>query len=227
MNLYYDERFMLALYLEYFGREYNVHDERELKLRFLSNELMRYVEMENVVFLVNQMGVKVGDYDFSYNIGPYSPGLLKDLYVLDKKEDLIDEFYEDYNETREKCYATYEIQLERLLSDYCEEDATRKIAVSSYALQEFLHRKNGSIIIGMMIYLYKTIYSYSSKGTIQIELINRFQNMGIDVVADWGLLDRIWKELSTLGIIKKEPKSSIRREKTLTMGYINRISGKN
>lgn len=219
MSLNNGEKSLLKLYLEFFDKEYNVNDDSTLNGLGMPK---RYVRMQNLVLFCDCSGINIGDYGFSWNVCPYSPGLQLSLMELDEKTNLIEEFYKEYNSKRDKHFSSYQMQLREILG--CREEQADYLALSSYILKDIWKSEYGSILVASIIYYYTTIYPNESPEVIFLDLSRKLRGAGIE--ADWDILYKIWKELSVLGIIKIQPKVYIPEEKSLSIQPNRKISGK-
>ncbi len=180
MELTYSEKCLLAIYLEYFGKEYDCHDDR--KINAGNGYFKRHIEMQNVCYLIESLNSYLGnDYGFVWNYtGPYSNGLSDNQKELDTKTEEIASFYKEYN-------------TQTFLSEYCSSDDAKKIAFSSYVLENIMKYENGSMILAGLIYLHKTVLPVAKKERLFEELEKRFGVHGI-------IVNREFEEIAWLGV---------------------------
>ncbi len=214
MELRYKEKFLLALYLEYFGLEYDINDDRIINVRD-SEFLRRHVEMQNICYLTINCDIYVGnDYYFAWNYtGPYSDTLKSDLYRLDTKQVEIASFYKEYNGKRYGWAATYGNQLQGLLKECCSRDQANRIAFSSFVLEDIMKFENGSMILAGIMYLYKTVLPTANKNRIFEELEKRFGTYGI--YTDRELEEIAWRNAQIIGLIDIKKKYPIEKPNRL------------
>jgi len=206
MNLTYDERILLAIYLEFFNRCYDLDDKR--KYEEGSEILVRHVEMQNIYYLLESLWISF-QYGFTWNWkGPYSSGLQATLNELDKKKLDIEKFYTEYNDTRNSYYNNrYSDQLSDILSNYLDERNIRKLALASFVLEDVLNQEQGSEILAGIIYIGKTVYPGQNLSIILPELNERGYNPSPE------LAEAIWKDLAILDIRDMDTKSFTRERK--------------
>lgn len=209
MDLKFEEKRCLILYLEFFNRCYNLDDERKYDVSPNHSLLVRHVEAQNIDFFLQSLGIH-SEYGYTWDWrGPYSPGFQLVLKSLDKKGEAIPVFYNTYNRDRSRGWNNnYSEQLQDLLKDYFYNNEIIKISKASFALEDILHQEQGSEFLADIIYIGKTVMPGSDLPTILEEVNRRGVNPSLEIA------EAIWKDLGILGIRSVEPKS-FTRQRTL------------
>ena len=90
--LSYEQKIILITYKYFYKKNYSVKDNRVNK----SNTLIRHVNVHQIIYLFGLLNFYAGDYYFSWsNSGPFSKSLQNIIEDLDKKENEINEYYQD------------------------------------------------------------------------------------------------------------------------------------
>lgn len=209
MNLDFEERRCLALYLEFFNRCYNVDDERKYDVSPTHSLLARHIEAQNIDYFLQALGIH-SEYGYTWDWrGPYSPGFQLVLNSLDKKEEAIPEFYDSYNKDRSRGWnRNYRDQLQDLLQDFFYNSEITKISKASFVLEDILKEERGSEYLADIIYIGKTVLPGSDLPRILKELNRRKVNLSPETS------EAIWKALGILDIRSIEPKE-FKRKRTL------------
>ncbi len=198
LELSFEEKLLLSLYLELFNRCYNPTDVRRYDD---SGVLIRHIEMQNTCYLFQTLGVTPSNFGFMWEQkGPYSSGVQVLLRKLDFKGAHINHFYDHYNKKRNIWYQSYQQQLRELLFPYLSDEQIEKVAMTCYLLENTIQQEMGSEILAGMLFLIKTAYPGSDYSTIMKKLEERGYSSNSE------LTQEIWKTLSILGIIGMETK---------------------
>lgn len=196
MDLNFEERRYLILYLELFKCSYNPNDERKYDIQ-IHSILVRHIEMQNIAYLLEILKISF-KYGFNWNLEyPYSPGFQTFLNNLDKKSKKITEFYDNFNQEKKKGkFNYYNEQLQDLISKYlCNKDIS-EIRQVSLVLEDILKEKHGSKFLVDIIYIGKTVMPGADLSTILKELNER------NVYPSSEISETIWESLIILGIIE-------------------------
>lgn len=204
MNLSYKEKNFLALYLEFFNRYYDIHDDRESSRK---NVFRRHIEMQNIIYLLSTMNI-MENYGFVWDFcGPFSLDMQEILVRLDKKEREIMEFYESYLASRNG--ANYLTQLENSLIKYFDEYSIKKIAMASFTLEEVLSQDNGSEALARILYVSLSRLPGADFERV-VEEFNKLKNYKLDEK----LAEKIWRGCMLIGISNFCGKVPIRTRKS-------------
>lgn len=210
MDLSYNEKLLLALYLELFNKPYDINSNMVYGIYGTNyNMLVRHVKMQNVCYLFQNLGINIENFSFSQNqYSPYSPGLEALLMDIDKKEDNIINFYEEYNKKRNKDHNNYKNQLQALLHDYLDKQQIDTVTKACYLLEDITSVSMGSEALCSMAYLYNSVYPKTDYEEINRRMIAR------NIFIDDKLSYQMWKSLKILGIVEIKPKTLKPEEKT-------------
>ncbi len=206
MDLKFEEKRCLALYLEFFNRCYSINDERKYDVTPTHSLIVRHIEVQNIVYFLQTLEIYF-DYGFIWDWrGPSSPGLQAILNSLDKKEEAITEFYDSYNRDRSFVrYNNYNQQLQDSLTNYTHSENISKISTASFVLEDILKEERGSEFLADIIYIGKTVLPGSDLPRILKELNRRKVNPSPEIS------EAIWKDLAILGIRNIAPKDFTRK----------------
>jgi len=191
MKLSFDEKLLLALYLEFFNEEYEINNQN----------LTNHTKMQNLCYLLQILDIN--DFDFGFvwsHHGPHSPAFEILLNKIDNKDNQIEGFYEFYNDERNKSYINYKDQLQYLLRDYLSSSQIEKVNFACYLLQDILKEYKGSELLTSVIFLTKSVLINDNLSLV----IKELEKCRFDI--DYDLIQKIWKDITLLGIIemKKE-----------------------
>lgn len=206
MKLTFIEEVLLSLYLEYFDKEYDVSNDKLINIK-RHPILERHNEMQNVLYIVKETAAYSEEYSFTWNwLGPYSPGLEIILNELDKKNESINSFYEEYNLRKSKYFNNYKDQLKYLLSKYCSDSCIEKIALSSFVFKNIFKRNNGSQATAQIIYVSKNVVPGEDLETVLDILQERNFDIDIDMAKE------IWKNMDIRHSIDRNKKLKMKME---------------
>lgn len=206
MKLTFIEEVLLSLYLEYFDKEYDVSNDKLINIK-RHPILERHNEMQNVLYIVKETAAYSEEYSFTWNwLCPYSPGLEIILNELDKKNESINSFYEEYNLRKSKYFNNYKDQLKYLLSKYYSDSCIEKIALSSFVFKNIFKRNNGSQATAQIIYVSKNVVPGEDLETVLDILQERNFDIDIDMAKE------IWKNMDIRHSIDRNKKLKMKME---------------
>ena len=199
----YKEKLLLSLYLEMFDKYYDVSDKRIDKGVFL-----RHTEMQNLSFLVQNLGIKQLHYSFVFDsVGPISPTLQAHLLETDAKEESIFDYYKSYTVMRNDWYSDYQSQLNYILSKFLSSDQIYSILHARYALKGVLEKDGGSQALADLVYVTKYVLPNRTFPVVT----NYLESQGY--CFDLNLLEEIWHSMALLGL---RPIASVSKDFNLT-----------
>ena len=143
-NLSYDQRFLLSAYRKFFGERYE---------KGCSQKAMQ------MMYLFQLVGIDAGQFHFSWNEFPYSPGLLAFLLKLEGKKSDIDLFY-DIVERKDNI-------INMVLSQIVELRSALEIASHSTNLEVWV------ILLASLAYMSRSILPGMEYQKLSKELANR------------------------------------------------------
>ena len=184
MNLKFEEKVILIIYVEFYKRFYNCWDKR---LTENKKDKIKNIEVQSALYLFQQLGIYIGDFGFCQNThGAYSPILEYILENLDKKGDLIDRFYREYQEMRN----------EKLNEILFKEREIKLIEKTAVLMKEIIEKENGAETLAFILFIAKSILPNASFESINFEL--KYQNPRLN---DYNLNEKIYKRLEFLDLV--------------------------
>jgi len=201
MNITYEEGLLLALYLEFFNRCYDLGDDRICSRDSNSETFARHIEMQNIIYISKCLMICNEDYCFTWAgwKGPYSINLENSINRLDEKPiEVIDQFYEEYNSKRVSIYGKFQESLATTLFDMLTKGVP---AMASFVLEDILSQENGSDTLAKIVYIGKTVQPGQNLPYVLSQLNAYGDNPNQE------LAENIWKDLAILGIRKLDSKS--------------------
>lgn len=194
MELNVNEKRLLTIYPEFFGHCYDLKDKRNYKASNQSYPLMRDAEMQNIIYLLETLGIVFG-YGFYWDrdLGTSSIELQTVLYDFSEKAATINSFYDiiapKYN------------NFER----YFDCETSDRIKMASYVLEDILKEEYGSIHLARMLHMAVTRFPGAS-----LPYIMSYLTKG-NCAPSPELAKEIWRDLTLLGIRQIEPRDCARR----------------
>ena len=149
------EEVILALYRMLYGKPYDCHPA-------IGEDGINavHVNAQKASFLFSEMMVPAGNYGFCWNHrGPYSERLQGDLRLLDQKEDLIRQYYSEFDENPQE-------KLDALFNCGQQE----KIERASDAAREIVREEKGGELLGSLLYIGRTVLPGRSFEQVNDEL---------------------------------------------------------
>ena len=209
-NLDYDAKLLLSLYAEFYNKYYDYNDNQKK-----DNTLIRYLEMEHIVFLVPEFRICRPNYSFSWNgYCPYSVKLEEDLEQLDKKKKEILLFYKGYEEKRKiNCNLSYYERLHELFSEYLYAGQIENMERSFYLLKDDVNDEKSANLMASILYARdKMMLCGDPDLKSTLEFLDKYAKTEVD----YNLAQKIWKYLGVLGIIETQYYQPIKNSNVLT-----------
>lgn len=175
------EEVILALYEMLYGKQYDcipTHSENGVNLN--------HVNAQKASYIFSEMMVPTGDYGFCWNhIGPYSEQLQNHLRALDRKPELVKEYYNQFDQN-------YEEKLNELFT----RGQIQKIKRTAAAMKEIVNNETGGELLGSLLYISRTVLPGREFDKVNSELQKRksyFSNNSVN--------EEAWKALGELDLV--------------------------
>lgn len=194
MELNVNEKRLLTVYPEFFGHCYDLNDKRNYKASNQSYPLMRDAEMQNIIYILETLGIVFG-YDFYWDRdrGASCIELQTALYDLSEKAATINSFYDiiapKYN------------NFER----YFDCETSDRIKMASYVLEDVLKEEYGSIHLARMLRIAVAKFPRANLPYVMAYLAEE------NCAPSPELAKEIWRDLALLGIKSIEPGDFVRQ----------------
>lgn len=151
-KLRFNEEIMLALYLEVFKEYYN---KEENKYNDKYNITINEGKMQCVCYIFQNLHLFDHEYGFSLNwYIPYSPGVLALSNDINKKENSVNQFYDEYYEKRKD----YDGSIYKSLSKYFSQEEINRIINITNILEEIKDDELGIELLSILHFFIKTKY---------------------------------------------------------------------
>ncbi len=203
----YIEELLLAIYLELFSRWYDPTDDRVCVLNPPLQIPTRHMEMQNIIYILQCLGVELPNYGFSWQgLVPCSLELELTLNKIDEKGyEAVEEFYIEYTRRRyQRNYNSYTSQLMELMKEYFKEGSICKIANSSLTLENILIQEEGSKTVAAMIYAMHNSGNVDDGYNELNDALKALQSMGWTTLPSPELTQNIWSALGHLGFREED-----------------------
>lgn len=180
-KLSYEEEMILFLYNGLYKKKYSINDNNKNEKDILT----RHINVQKANYIFNLLGIYVGDFYFGWGeAGPYSTSLQKTIRELDKKNNMIENYYNQFKKQK--------VLIENKLFDKEQIKYVNKVFNS---LNPITMKENGSESLASLAFININYYPNDDYNTVIKELLKlkpylkKFNNK------------QAWKKLKELSIV--------------------------
>lgn len=197
------EKRLLSLYLELYGREYDVNDTRTYEN---SKEYLKSNELQTTYLLFQRANVLYPNYHFTKGQhGVYSTRVQTTIDHLNQSEQDIQNFYQTYESVKNGDYFNYYCQLLSTLYPYFPDYQIYKITLTGYLFRDIVNQANGTEQLGKILLATQDIFFSKGLTELQDSFLQNHDSIDSSLQESTSIQEAIWAKLTILGVIPMEP----------------------
>lgn len=148
-----------------------------------------HLNAQKAEYIFSELMIPVGEYGFCWNhYGPYSEELQNRLHALDQKKELVKDYYDHFHGNENE-------YLHSLFSS----GQTQRIKNASDALRELAQSRDGSELLGSLIYLGRTVLPGR-----EFESVNSQLRLRKEHFTDDSFNKKAWDKLAALKLVSQK-----------------------
>lgn len=168
-SLSFDEKVILTLYQKFYAEEYPAPaNARQIgEPERMTDE---HVKAQKMCYLLNLSGICVGGFNYTWNTyGPYSPGLQAELRELDRKHDLV----RDYYDLRLSDAVIFSDEDENSLFWSSDQESIKQLVDALEIPEDGAAVRDWMELLGSMAYISQNVFPHGQFAWVNEELVSR------------------------------------------------------
>jgi len=189
MDLDLNDKIILAIYREFYGKKYDCEDDKKCEE---GHHRVNHIEVQNALFVFNMFGYCTEiDYGFVWNQhGPHSIPLENDLKALDLKNKSIEVYY-DYDDD-----GKHGEKLNLILNEL----AVYNLEMLSYDIKEITKIEHGGELLGSLAFISSLERPYDNSLGVIRELKRRTNGLK-GAFSNDEIIRKAWIKLNLYGLV--------------------------